>query len=152
MDPITSDHLPISKTMKNDGRSKPSETIDDEAKTVINMKSYGKDTRSPRQRGNQPHVLKMGEKKFFKSTDTASISTQMDNKIYTFTLVNPEGRETLLTTTEYNRKKMWHASAYPHPDLTLPTEEEQTVVFSEPYSPTPPSLYRRIRRKSSAMF
>ena len=94
----------------------------------------------------------MGEKKFFENIDTASISTQMNNEIYTFTLVNPEGRETLLTTTEYNWKKMWHESAYPHPDLTLPMEEEQAIVFSEPYSPTPPSLYRRIKRKILPMF
>jgi len=151
-DPITSDHLLISKTTKNDGRSKPSEITDDEAEMVINTKSYGKDTRSLRQRGNQPHVLKMGEKKFFENIDIAIISTQMNNEIYTFTLVNPEGRETLLMTTEYNWKKMYHDSAYPHPDLTPPTEEERAVVFSESYSPTPPSLYRRIKQKISAMF
>jgi len=138
--------------MKNDGRSKPSEIIDDEAETAINTKSYGKDIWSLRQRGNRPRVLKMEEKKFFKNIDTAFTLTQMDNEIYTFTLVNPEGGETLLTTTQYNRKKMWHTSAYPHPDLAPPTEEEQAIVFSEPYSPTLPSLYRRIKRKISAMF
>jgi len=112
---------------------------------AINTKSYGKDIRSPRQHGNRPCVLKTEEKKFFKNIDIAFTSTQMDDTIYTFTLVNPEGKETLLTTTQYNQKKMWHASAYPHPDLTPPTEEERAVVFSEPYSPTLPSLYRRVK-------
>ena len=124
MDPITSDHPPTLRTMKNDGRSKLSEIIDDKAETVINMKFYGKVIRLPRQRGNQPRVSKTEEKKFFKNTDIAFILTQMDDKIYTFTLVNPEGKETLLTTTQYNQKKMWHTSAYPHPDLAPPTEEE----------------------------
>ena len=151
-DPTTSDHLPTSKMTKIDGRSKLSKTINDEAETAINTKSYVKATQLLRQRGNQPRVLKTEEKKFFKNIDTAFTLTQMDNKIYTFTLVNPEGKETLLTTTQYNRKKMWHAPAYPHPDLVLPTEEEQAVVFSEPYSPTPPSLYCRVRQKISAMF
>jgi len=95
MDPIISDHLPTLKMMKNDGRSKPSEIIDDEAETAINTKSNGKATRLPRQRGNRPRVLKMEEKKFSKNTDTASISTQMNNEIYTFTLINPEGKEIL---------------------------------------------------------
>ena len=125
-DPTISDHHLISKTMKNDGRSEPSETTKDGAEAVTNTKSYGKAIRLPRQRGNRPRVLKMEEKKFFKNTDTASTSIppKMDNKIYTFTLVNPEGKETLLTTTQYIPKKVWHASAYPHPDLAPPMDEE----------------------------
>jgi len=144
MDPIASDHLLTSKTMKNYGRLKPSEIIDDEAEMAINTKSYGKDIRLPRQYGNRPCVSKMEEKKFFRNTSITFISTQMDS-VYIFTLVNLEGKEILLTTTQYNQKKMWHVSAYPHPDLTPPTEEEQAIVFSEPYSPTLPSLYRKIK-------
>ena len=151
-DPTISDHLLISKTTKNDGRLKPSEIIENEVED-INTRSYGKAIRLPRQRGNRPRVLKTEEKKSYKNTDTASTSIpKMDDKIYTFTLVNPEGKETLLTTTKFAPKEVYRESPYPHPELTPPTEEERAVIFSEPYSPTPPSLLRRIRRKISAMF
>ena len=60
----------------------------------------------------------------------------MDNKFYTFTLVDPEGQEMILTTTQPVHKKVYHSS-----DLSPMTDEEHALIFTMPYSPPLPSLY-----------
>ena len=68
-DPTTSDHYLISKMMKNDGKSKLSLNIENEAKDTNTM-SYGKAIRLQKHCGNQPCVLKMAQKTSFKNIDT----------------------------------------------------------------------------------
>ena len=69
MDLTSSNHHLILKTMKNDGKSKLSLNIKNEAED-IDTTSYGKAIQLLKHRGNQPRVLKMAQKTFFKITDT----------------------------------------------------------------------------------
>ena len=69
MDPIISDHLLISKMMKNDGKSKLFSDTENEAEDT-NTLSYGKAIRLQKHHGNQPHVLKTVQKKSLKSIKT----------------------------------------------------------------------------------
>ena len=69
MHPTTSDpHLTL-KMMKNDGKLKPSLNTENEAEDTSTM-SYGKAIQLQKHRGNRPRVLKMAQKKSFKTIDT----------------------------------------------------------------------------------
>jgi len=76
----------------------------------------------------------------------------MANKFYTFTLVNPQEKETVLTTTQFIPKKVFIPSTYPHPDLSPMTDEDQAIIFATSNIYTPPRPQRTLRRKISAMF
>ena len=65
-DPTISNHLLISKMMKNDGKSKPSLNIENEAKDISTM-SYGKAIQLWKHHGNWPRVSKMAQRKSLKS-------------------------------------------------------------------------------------
>jgi len=54
----------------------------------------------------------------------------MANKFYTFTLVDPEGKEMVLTTTQFIPEKVFISSAYPHPDLLPMTDKDRAIVFA----------------------
>jgi len=123
MDLTSLDHRQTSTTMKNDGKSKPSSTIEDEAANTISSSS-GKAMTSQKQRGNPTRVSMEAVKKFSKNIATFTIFRpkphNMTAALPTITLTDPEGRHAALWPAQ--PKKPYRQDPYPFPDLGPMTE------------------------------
>ena len=157
MDPTISDHLQTSKMMKNDGKSRLSLNIENEAED-INTSFCGKAIRLLKHRGNRPRVLKMVQKKSSKSINTDTSYNHIWNiKLMAsqnpiIVVTDPEGRHWEPTIYQPEPKKKFYLMPGLYPELTLPTPEERSIIATTPYTPTPPSFLRSVKRKISAMF
>jgi len=94
MDPISFNHHQTSITTKNDGKSKPLSTIEDEDANTCSLSS-GKAMISQKQCGNLTRVLTEAVKRFSKNTVTFTIFQaepyDMIATLPTITLTDPEG-------------------------------------------------------------
>ena len=157
MDPTISDHHLTSKMMKNDGKSKLSLNIENEAED-INTSSCGKAIRLQKHHGNRPHVSKTAQMKFLKSINT-DISYNhiwnielMASQIPIIVVTDPEGWHWEPTIYQPEPKKKLYLAPGLYPELAPPTPEELSIIATTPYTPTLPSFLWSIKQKISAMF
>ena len=142
---------------KNNGKLKLSLDIENEAKDT-NIMSYGKAIRLRKHRGNRPHVLKTAQKKSFKSIKIETSYNHIRNtklmtsQIPIIVVTDPEGRHWELTIYQPEPKRKLYLMPGLYPELTPPTLEELSIIATTPYTPTPPSFLRSIKRKILAMF
>ena len=142
---------------KNDGKSKLSSNIENEAGDTNTM-SYGKAIQSRKHHGNRPHVLKTAQKKSSKSIKTETSYNHIWNielmtpQIPIIVVTDPEGRHWEPTIYQPEPKKKYYLTSRLYPELTPPTPEELDIIATTPYTPTPPSFLRSVKRKISAMF
>jgi len=75
-------------------------------------------------------------------------------KIPILVLTDLEGRQMTLIIHEpvLRKKEVFRLVPSLYPDLAPPTEEELAAISTTPYVPTPPSFFRTIRQRISAMF
>ena len=147
-DLTSSDHRQTSTTTKNDGKSKPYSTTENEAED-INTTSSGKAMTSQKRRGNQPCVSKAVVKKFFKSTATNTASTPSiattNVELYTITLIDPEGKETTIWPAPPWKHHPFKLGLYP--ELSPPTEEELVWINARLGPPPKKSIIKKISRE-----
>jgi len=95
---------------------------------------------------------------FFRHASTIIASTSdpisMAFEIPTLVLTDPEGRQMtpIIQEPVLKKKEVFRLVPSLYPDLAPPTEEELIAISTTPYVPTPPSFFRTIRRRISAMF
>ena len=76
----------------------------------------------------------------------------MASQIPIIVVTDPEGRHWEPTIYQPEPKKKFYLAPGLYPELTLPTPEERNIIATTPYTPTPPSFLRTVKRKISAMF
>ena len=136
--------------MKNDGRLKPSLNIENEVEDT-NIMSYGKAIRLQKHCGNQPCVLKMAQKKSFKSIKTEISYNHIRNiklmtpQIPIIVVTDPEGQHWEPTIYQPKPKKKFYLVPGLYPKLTPPTLEELDIIATMPYTPTLPSFLRSVK-------
>ena len=155
-DPTSLDHHQTSTMTKNDGKSKPLSTIEDEAANTISLLS-GKAMTSQKQRGNPTRVSMEAVKKFSKNTATFTIFQaelyDMTAVFPTITLTDPEGRRTALWPAQ--PRKPYRHDPYPFPDLGPMTERDRAILrdsLPSPYQPPSSQPRRSIIKKISERF
>ena len=129
MDPTTSDPHLISKTMKNDGKSKPFLNTENEAEDTSTM-SYGKAIQLQKHHGNRPCVLKMVQKTFFKNinTDIAyNHSTDMSNFVILKVTLTCPSEEWPIQAKEAEEKVESRQAAFWDPPLASPSPFQKLV-------------------------
>ena len=149
MDPTTSDlHLTL-KMKKNDGKSKLSLNIENEAEDTNTM-SYGKAIRLRKHRGNRPRVLKTVQKISFKNIDTDTIyncPTDMSNFVIPKITLTCPSEEWPNRAREAEEKAESRRAAFWNPPLTPPSPFQKLVYklttalrkdFIAPLSWSPP--------------
>ena len=100
----------------------------------------------------------MAQKKSLKSinTDISYNHTQniklMAPQIPIIVVTDPEGRHWEPTIYQPEPKKKFYLAPGLYPELALPTSEERNIIATTPYTPTPPSFLRSVKRKILAMF
>ena len=67
-------------------------------------------------------------------------------------VTDPEGRHWEPTIYQPEPKKKFYLTPGLDPELAPPTPEERSIIATTPYTPTPPSFLRTVKRKISAMF
>ena len=76
----------------------------------------------------------------------------MAPQIPTIVITDPEGRHWEPTIYQPETKKKFYLAPGLYPELAPPTPEERNIIATTPYTPTPPSFLRTVKRKISAMF
>ena len=76
----------------------------------------------------------------------------MASQIPIIVVTDPEGRHWEPTIYQPEPKKKFYLAPGLYPELTPPTPEERNIITTTPYTPTPPSFLRTVKRKISAMF
>ena len=136
--------------MKNDGKSKLSLNIENEAED-INTMSYGKAIRLRKHRGNRPRVLKTAQKKSLKSINTNTSYNHiwniklMASQIPIIVVTDPEGQHWEPTIYQPEPKRKLYLAPGLYPELALPTLEELSIIATMPYTPTLPSFLRSVK-------
>ena len=67
-------------------------------------------------------------------------------------VTDPEGRHWEPTIHQPEPKKKFYLAPGLYPELAPPTLEELDIIATMPYTLTPPSFLRSVKRKISAMF
>ena len=76
----------------------------------------------------------------------------MMSQIPVIIVTDPEGQHWEPTIYQPKPKKKLYLTPGLYPELTLPTLKELSIIATMPYTPTPPSFLRSVKRKISAMF